>query len=148
MKRLIGIPLELQYARLGGTTAGDATYQRFKAAYARYRDAHAAAATRVMPDAPDTLAELKRTGVLLGVVSTGAGARIRQILSAVSLTEHFQSISGGGRTKQKEYTLRCIVCTPVTATRYIGDRPDDAEAAARAHVDFIAVLTGAGLSKC
>src|SRR5215467_6520018 len=66
MKRLIGIPLELQCTRLGGTTAGDATYQRFKAAYARCRDAHAAAA-RVMRDAPDTLAELKRTGVLHSV---------------------------------------------------------------------------------
>src|SRR5215469_1589153 len=65
MKRLIGIPLELQYTSLGGTSAGDATYQRFKAAYARYRDAHATTTTRVMPDAADTLADLKRTGVLL-----------------------------------------------------------------------------------
>ena len=144
MKRLIGIPLEAQYTALGGTLTDDSTYQRFKTAYVRYRDAHATTATRVMAEVPAALRQLQHAGVTLGIVSTGADTRIRQILAAGQLAAYFQSISGGWADKAEgiQASLHSLRFSK-TCARYIGDRPDDAEAAVRTKVGFIAVLTGA-----
>lgn len=143
-KRLIGIPLEEQFKALGGSIDDQAMFRRFKSAYVEYRDAHANTETRFMEGVPETLRVLTDRGFLLGVVSTGAETRIRRILSSSGLNNHFQIVAGGCLDRANGIIgALAALGIPRIAAVYVGDRPDDGQAAAQAKVSFIAVLTGA-----
>jgi len=91
---------------------------------------------------------LRNAGVSLGIVSTKYRYRIESILQREALLQHFDVIVGGEDvTDHKPHpvslqrALHHLGCPPEQAV-YIGDHLVDAEAARRAGVPFVAVLTG------
>jgi phosphoglycolate phosphatase len=113
-------------------------------------------ADRVMVDqtvlydtAPQVITTLRTAGLPLGIVSTKYRYRIESILQREGILQHFDIIVGGEDvTEHKPHpislqqALRHLGCPPEHAV-YIGDHIVDAEAAGRAGVPFVAVLTGA-----
>ncbi len=112
-------------------------------------------ADRVMADhtvlydtAPQVITALRDAGLPLGIVSTKYRYRIEAILQREALLQHFDIIVGGEDVAEHkphpsslQQALRHLGCAPAQAL-YIGDHPVDAEAAERAGVPFVAVLTG------
>jgi len=94
------------------------------------------------------VADLKGRGLRLGIVSTKYRYRIEKILSRDGLDNCFDVIVGGEDVTEHKpdpagllYALRHLECTPGDAL-YVGDTLVDAETAKRAHVAFVAVLSG------
>lgn len=112
-------------------------------------------ADRIMADhtvlydtAPQVVTALRTAGLPLGIVSTKYRYRIEGILQREALLQHFDIIVGGEDvTDHKPHpislqqALQHLDCPPEQAV-YIGDHSVDAEAAKRAGVPFVAVLTG------
>jgi phosphoglycolate phosphatase len=142
---LIGIPLAKQYEVLGGK-AGPNLFASFQRVYVAERTARETAGTHLLPEVASTLEKLKRDGHQLGVVSTGAGGRIRRALTRFNLLPFFTDRGIIGGSENKAESLRSAVSTfgiGREETVYVGDRPDDGDAAKDSGVSFIAVTTGA-----
>lgn len=142
---LIGIPLTKQYELLGGK-ADPNLFASFQRVYAAERTAREVAGTRLLPGVASSLQRLKRDGYQLGVVSTGATGRIRRALTRFNLLPFFSDRGIIGGAENKAESLRSAVSTfriERKQTVYVGDRPDDGDAAKNSGVAFIAVTTGA-----
>jgi len=104
--------------------------------------------TVMFPQVPGTLAMLRRSGIRTAIVSTKFRRRITGILAREKLADAFELIVGGEDVAQHkpdpEGLNRALAGLKVTAADsvYVGDHPVDAEAAQRAGVRFIAVLSG------
>lgn len=104
--------------------------------------------TVMYPGVPEVLASLGRAGLRLGIVSSKFRYRIEDILIRGALRQHFDVIVGGEDVTQHkphpEGLLRALAHLEHTPAQvvYVGDHPVDAEAASRAGVPFVAVLTG------
>jgi phosphoglycolate phosphatase len=104
--------------------------------------------TRLFPHSATTIRALRKTGLLLGIVSTKFRYRIETILSRADLLHLFDVIVGGEDVAShkpdpaglnaaiERLGLRKADCL------YVGDSLTDAEAAMRAGVRFIATLGG------
>ncbi|HEV8533847.1 MAG TPA: HAD-IA family hydrolase [Methylomirabilota bacterium] len=107
--------------------------------------------TVMFPQVPGTLATLRRSGIRTAIVSTKFRRRIKGILAREKLADAFELIVGGEDVAQHkpdpEGLNRALAGLKVTAADsvYVGDHPVDAEAAQRAGVRFIAVLSGSSL---
>lgn len=145
LKPLIGISLRRQFANLSGTD-NEVLYSRFQRSYVLERDRKEVEGTRLMPEVPTVLAELKKSDLLLGIVSSGASVRIRRVLSRTGILAYFSGdrIFGGASDKSVGISeaLQHFQMKPRDAV-YVGDRPDDGTAAKRAGISFIGVATGA-----
>lgn len=145
LKSLIGIPLIKQYEVLSGK-ADLSLFPTFERVYAAERTAREIAGTHLLPGVDSTLQRLSREGYRLGVVSTGAGGRIRRALIRFNLLVHFteKGIIGGAENKAEAlcYALS-LFHIEREQTVYVGDRPDDRNAAKDSGVSFVAVATGA-----
>jgi phosphoglycolate phosphatase len=95
-----------------------------------------------------TVRRLRKGGLRLAIVSTKFRRRITAILQREGLLDSFQAIVGGEDVlKQKpapEGLLNVIASLGVSAGQclYVGDSVTDAEAARRASVLFVVVLSG------
>ncbi len=104
--------------------------------------------TVMFPQVPGTLAMLRRSGIRTAIVSTKFRYRIEGILAREKLVDAFDVIVGGEDVTQHkpdpEGLKRALAGLNVEAADsvYVGDHPVDAEAARRAGVRFIAVLSG------
>ncbi len=104
--------------------------------------------TRMMAPVPALLPILKHKGTRLGIVSTKYRHRMVSILNREKLTSYFDIIIGAEDVKQFkphpegiQKAMQALKAANAT-TLYIGDSPTDALSAARAGIDFMAVLTG------
>jgi phosphoglycolate phosphatase len=104
--------------------------------------------TELYPHAPDTMAELRRQGLGLGIVSQKLRRRIEAVLGRDGLAGAFDVVVGGediSDFKPHPEGLRKAMAgldvTPEEAI-YAGDTVIDAQAAANAGVAFVAVLSG------
>ncbi|MBN2334736.1 HAD family hydrolase [Candidatus Bathyarchaeota archaeon] len=100
------------------------------------------------PDAEDTLRYLESQGLRLAIASTKHRHRIDAILSKYSLLDYFSVIVGGEDVSAHKpdpmvllQVLDRLGLEPGECV-YVGDNVVDAQAAERADVDFVAVLTG------
>jgi phosphoglycolate phosphatase len=123
------------------------------AAFARLFVEHAdrvmAAKTALYPGVRETLARLKARGLVLGIVSTKYRRRIETILRREGLLAPFALVVGGedvSTHKPDPESLRLAMeklgVQPKEAV-YVGDSVTDAEAARRAGIAFVAVVSGA-----
>lgn len=140
LRRLIGIPLERQFAALA--PGRESAFASFRNAYVHARDTLEAAGTKLIPGADDALRSLSANGATIAIVSTGSPGRIIRSIERLRLAPYIDDVIGGAgdkgdalrRSSLKYGVDRCI---------YVGDRPDDGDAAQRAHMAFIGVCTGA-----
>ena len=114
-------------------------------AYLRERRGREKIGTRLIEGTDSVLAKLKRSGFLLGIVSKAASGRILKALQLLHIHEYFgiAEIFGSSRCKA-ESIARAMkhFRSSAFATIYVGDRPDDQDAARKAGVAFVAVCTG------
>ncbi|HKC52861.1 MAG TPA: HAD-IA family hydrolase [Myxococcota bacterium] len=104
--------------------------------------------TTVYPEVRSVLANLRAAEMRMAVVSTKFRYRIEGILGRDGLLNEFDVIVGGedvaNHKPDPEGLLLAIaeLALPAPLVAYVGDHPVDAEAAERAHLRFIAMLTG------
>jgi phosphoglycolate phosphatase len=104
--------------------------------------------TLLYPWVAETVLALRAAGQRLGIVSSKYRYRIERILAESGLASQFEVIIGGEDVPQPKPDpagLRLALqrlYLPAPEVLYVGDHPVDAEAASRAGLPFIAVLTG------
>jgi phosphoglycolate phosphatase len=102
--------------------------------------------TRVLPGVPQALEALMEQGLLLAIVSQKLRRRIEEVLVRDGLKQTFGAIIGGDQlTRLKpdpEGLLAAVAAVEAESAIYVGDTTIDAEAAGRAGLPFVAVLTG------
>jgi phosphoglycolate phosphatase len=141
-----------------GLSLGDTLVQLAGPGHADLRDAFARwfvqRANQVMSDktvlfdaVPETIRLLKSRGMTLGIVSTKFRYRIETVLGREKLLDSFDVIVGGEdvvkHKPEPESLLLAIDRLNVPEhVLYAGDSVTDAEAARRAAVPFVAVLSG------
>ncbi|MBW2279498.1 MAG: HAD-IA family hydrolase [Deltaproteobacteria bacterium] len=147
----IGQPLQGSLARFFGADAApsggwrDADYVRL---FVERADQVMAGRTSMLDGVPEVLATLRSAGLRLGVVSTKFRYRIEQVLGREGLRDRFDCIVGGEdveKPKPHPQALeRGLDTLGVARDRavYVGDSLVDAEAAARAGLRFVGVLSG------
>jgi phosphoglycolate phosphatase len=104
--------------------------------------------THVYPTTRPTARELKKRGMLLGIVSNKYRCGIETVLSRHGLDDMFDVVVGGddiGEPKPSAEGLLKAMCrlgVGADEVLYVGDSAIDAETARRASTRFAAVLTG------
>ncbi len=108
--------------------------------------------TVIFPQVPRTLAVLRSSGLRTAIVSTKFRYRIEGILARERLTDCFDVIVGGEDVAQHKpdpeglhHAFTKLNVKAVDSV-FVGDHPVDAEAAQRAGVRFIAVLSGSSVA--
>ena len=147
MNATIGLSLDATFESLTGETDPDlrSDFRRF---FIEHADRIMVARTELLPGALDALATLRHEGLRLGIVSTKYRYRIEAILLRHGAADLFQTVVGGEEvTEHKpdpEGLLLGLERLDVEGAEavYVGDHLVDAEAAARAPVPFVGVLTG------
>ena len=143
----IGLSMPDTLAYLTGRTDSDLV-TAFTQLFIAHADAVMADLTRLYPEVPGVVRTLHRQAITLGIVSSKLRYRIEGIAAREGLQRYFPMIVGAEDTPHHkphpaglQMALRRLGCPPEAAV-YVGDHPVDAEAAARASVSFVAVLTG------
>lgn len=121
-------------------------------AVARYRAHHAdtmIAGTKLMPGVSDTVAELRRRGLALGVCSNKAVSFTTRLVAALGLGDHMTAVLGpedvGGRPKPDPAMLLegCRrLSVSADSTVYVGDMSVDVEAGKAAGIPVWLVHIG------
>ena len=133
-------------ALTGITDAAVAT--DFSRRFVAYADQVMHDLTRLYPWVAETVQVLRAAGRRLGIVSSKYRYRIERILAENDLASQFEVIIGGEDVSQHKPDPAGLLLAlqrfnlPATDVLYVGDHPVDAEAASRAGVAFMAVLTG------
>ena len=105
--------------------------------------------TLLYPWVAETVLALRAAGQRLGIVSSKYRYRIERILAEGGLASQFEVIIGGEDVPQHKPDPAGLLLAlqrlnlPAPEVLYVGDHPVDAEAASRARLPFMAVLTGA-----
>ena len=147
MRESIGLTLSKTLTFLTGIDDVQ-TGEEFTRLFVSHADEIMADLTVMYDTAPPVITALRQAGIPLGIVSTKYRYRIESILHRDDLLSHFDIIVGGEDVAEHKphpssllRALSHLNCSPERGL-YIGDHPVDAEAAHRAGVPFIAVLTG------
>lgn len=143
----VGLPLEEMFTRLAPsepvTRAGE-----FKRCFVAHADKVMNPLTTLFPGAPETIRELHRQGLALGIVTTKFRYRIEGVMRRDGLLDAFGVVIGAedvARLKPAPDGL-WLACERLgigrDVTLYVGDSPTDAEAAWRAGLPFVGVRSG------
>lgn len=148
MHRTLGLSLEATLQSL--TSETDPAIQReFKRLFVEHADIVMVAQTEFLEGAISAMSDLRDRGLRLAIVSTKFRYRIEAILDRHHARDLFDVIVGGediDRHKPDPMGLRRALDMLRIGPRqalYVGDHVVDAEAAERAGVPFVAVLSGA-----
>lgn len=145
--RTIGIPLPQAFVRLCGDT-DPAAAQVFLKHYHGRADQVMTDLTAMLPYAVETARALKARGIRTAIVSTKLRYRIVEVLERRELTDAFDVVIGGedvtDHKPHPEGLQRALAQLRVEPSHawYVGDHLVDAQAAVRAQISFVAVLTG------
>src|SRR4030095_6078594 len=96
----------------------------------------------------ETVLALRAAGQRLGIVSSKYRYRIERLLAERRLASQVEGIIGGAdvpqhmRDPQGRLLALQRLTLPAPEVLYVGDHPVDAEAASRAGLPFMAILTG------
>ncbi|MFX1499488.1 MAG: HAD family hydrolase [Promethearchaeota archaeon] len=147
ISKTIGLTLERTFTQLVGKQSFDKT-KKFKSLFIKKADKVMADLTVLYSKTPKVIKILYNNSLKLGIVSTKFRYRMMAILSRENLLDYFDVIIGG----EDVSTLKPDPSGLLLATKklnllhseviYIGDSTIDAEAANRADISFIAVLSG------
>jgi phosphoglycolate phosphatase len=146
IKKTIGMSLPATLVILAGKEQKDEG-DDFHHLFIERADKVMADMTIVFEDVPRVIRLLRDEGVPLGIVSTKFRYRIETILERAGLLKHFDVIVGGedvSRHKPDPEGIQMAIerLGANQSTLYVGDSLSDAEAAMRAGVPFVAVLSG------
>jgi phosphoglycolate phosphatase len=146
-RRTIGLSLERTFQSLTGVS--DPVIQaRFRTLFLDHADLVMVPQTDLLEGVPELLDTLRAARIKLGVVSTKFRFRVQAILEKDGLADRFEVIVGGEDVKAHKPDPEGLVrALDVLATRaeeavFLGDHIVDAEAAMRAGIPFLAVLSG------
>jgi phosphoglycolate phosphatase len=146
-RRTIGLSLPDTLAALAGPQPKDVS-ERFARLFLERADQVMADKTVLFPSVCEAAVRLRERGLVLGIVSTKYRRRIEAILAREGLLGLFAAIVGGEDVschKPDPESLRLgldrLGVLPAEAL-YVGDSVTDAQAAQRAGVPFVAVLSG------
>lgn len=143
----VGLSLPRTFEQLTGRT-DTREAALFTRLFVQHADQVMAPLTTVYAAVPGVIGRLRDTGIKTAIVSTKYRYRIEGILAREGLAHLFDSIVGGedvARHKpHPDGLLRALEILGVTSEQavYVGDHPVDAEAAQKAGVRFVGVLTG------
>ncbi len=147
IKRTIGLSLPDSLARVAGEEHRPHA-EEFRRCWRALSDEIMVDLTRVFEPVPGMAKALRAEGRRLGVVSTKWRCRIEEVFARDDLSAMFDVIVGGDDVERHKpdpegihAALRSMRST-VEEALYIGDSVTDAEAARRAGVRFVAVLSG------
>jgi phosphoglycolate phosphatase len=143
----IGTPIDLAFPMLVAPEHTD-RFDDYAPHYQQRADEVMTGLTTVLPGAAAAVRALRERGVKLAIVSQKLRRRIEPVLEREGLREVFDAVLGGedlaafkpdpdGLLK----AARALAVTPNDAV-FIGDTVIDAEAAQRAGMTFVAVLSG------
>jgi phosphoglycolate phosphatase len=146
--KTIGLSLQATLETLTGNR--DPSIQmRFRDLFVQHADVVMVAQTELLEGVPAALSALRDHGLRLAIVSTKYRYRNEAILDRHKAGDLFEVIVGGEDTSahkpDPEGLERALRELKISAARcvYVGDHLVDAQAAMRAAVPFVAVLTGA-----
>lgn len=147
IRATIGLSLAQTFTALSGVTEPTMAAE-FTQRFVAHADRVMNRLTTIYPWVPETVRHLRERGARLGIVSSKYRYRIEHILSEHGLASAFEVIVGGEDVAQHKpdpaglfLALTHLQVTPAEVV-YVGDHPVDAEAASRAGIPFMAVLTG------
>ncbi len=145
IRRTIGLTLEEIFTRLTGEAPAPPD---FRALFVARADRVMLDATVLYPEVPEVVASLRRDGLLLGVVTTKYARRVEAILDRAGLRSELSAIVGSDGVAAAKpdpagllAALAALAVAPDEAL-FVGDSVVDGEAARRAGVPFVAVLSG------
>jgi phosphoglycolate phosphatase len=146
IKKTIGMSLSNTLATLAGR-GNEERSEEFSRLFIERADEVMADMTVVLDDVPRVIGQLKDKGFCLGIVSTKFRYRIETILGRAGLLEPFDVIVGGEDvSRHKPDPEGLLMATErlgsLESILYVGDSLSDAEAAKRAGLPFVAVLSG------
>lgn len=148
IKKTIGRSLPETFEMFTGHCCSQ-TVAEFRKYFREKADQVMTAKTRMFEYVPGVLEELTGNKLRLAIVSLKFRFRIMEILERENLTNYFSLILGGENVSQNkphpEGLLKAVKELGEDKQRilYIGDSTVDAEAAERAGVPYLAVLSGA-----
>jgi phosphoglycolate phosphatase len=150
IKKTIGLTLEQSFTSLVGKHHFDKT-EKFRYYFIEKADEVMADLTKMFIETSSVIKFLHSRGIKLGIVSTKFRYRITNILKREDLFKYFDVIIGGEDVKECKPNPRGLLEAikklnlSISQTIYVGDSSTDAEAALRAGVSFVAVLSGVTL---
>ncbi|MDP7019651.1 MAG: HAD family hydrolase [Pirellulaceae bacterium] len=148
IRRVVGYSLEETVRRLAGEQANGRT-DEFRRAFVQRADQVMVQFTELFPTVGAVCSCLDEAGLPRAIVSTKHAYRIEAILARHGLAEQFSPIVGGGDVERHKPHPDGLL-TVIRRTKldrqdvlYVGDHVVDAEAAQRAGIPFVGVLSGA-----
>src|SRR5262249_55190334 len=126
----------------------EVTVAEYLTLYQEHGDAVMTELTILLPDAAETVRHLSLAGYRLAIVSQKLRYRIEEVLRRDGLDTLFGAVLGGGDglafTRDPRGILMAVERLGGTTANalFVGDTVIDAEAAKRAGVAFVAVLSG------
>lgn len=141
----IGRTLEEIYEQLTGDRPAPPA---FRTLFVECADRVMLDATVLYPEVPGVVTRLREAGLRLGVVTTKYARRVEAILDRAGLRDSFAVVIGSDSVPASKPDpmglVAALVALAVRPARglYVGDSVVDAEAASRAGVPFVAVLSG------
>lgn len=146
IRRTIGLPLETMFRLLTGQPP--AAPPEFRRHFVACADEVMVPSTSFYPGVPEAVRALAAGGVRLGIVTTKYAYRVQAVLRRDGLEEVFGTVIGsdGVAAPKPDPAGLHLALARLGAEReqalFVGDSTTDAEAARRADVAFIGVLTG------
>lgn len=147
IRRTIGLSIPDTLARLAGEEHRHRE-QEFRAHWRKRSDVIMVEQTYLYSETHTAVATLREQGVAAGIVSTKWRQRIVDVLERESLSDGFSVIVGGDNVAEHkpdpEGLLAAAQMLEIETSEiiYVGDSTTDAEAARRAGMRFVAVLSG------
>lgn len=152
IRQTIGLTLADAFAQLVGTTVPAdrfaAASKAFDHLFIARADAIMADRTVILPHVAETVGDLKRRGLALGIVSSKFRYRVEQVLEREELRADFEVVIGREDVIASKpdpeglFTAMSTLGSVPATTCYVGDSVTDAKTAERAGAAFVAVLTG------
>lgn len=147
IRRTIGLPLPEALRAVHGV-ADAALATRFREGFHALAERIMHERTRVFAPVAEVTGALRTAGFATAICSTKRRDQIERILARHALLDRFDAIVGGedvARHKPAPDALLLAMAklgVPAARALYVGDHRVDADAAARAGVPFVAVLSG------
>jgi phosphoglycolate phosphatase len=147
IRRTIGLSIPDTLARLAGEEHRHRE-QEFRGHWRKRSDVIMVEQTYLYDEAHTAVAALREQGVAAGIVSTKWRQRIVDVLERESLIDGFSVIVGGDNVAEhKPHPEGLLAAAKSLGTApaeviYVGDSTTDAQAAGRAGMRFVAVLSG------
>ena len=147
IRQTIGLPLPDTLAMLVGREYVRYT-DEFIRLFVERADKVMTDMTELFDSVPETVATLQKFGIRLGIVTLKYRYRIESVLRREQLMDAFEVIIGFEDVSEQKPNPTGLLAAieRLNSNRqnchYVGDSVTDAKTAQRAHIDFIAVLSG------